>query len=280
MPPPAGQSTLPRRAHVTDRVLSLRPRDLGPGGQARRDLEPVVPVPRGLGAAVQVLQLADGDVLELGRPERGLRTCLAVRGGLAVEPVLGSRATDRLGGIGPAPLVVGDVLPVAALPSSGAPHLESTRSRRVHGDDPVLSVTAHDVGARATGEPESEGGEEHVVLRVEPGPHAHWFDDRWPSVLCSPEGFTVLPASDRVAVRLDGPPLTRSRGFVGRELAPVGLVPGAVQVPPDGSPVVFGVDHPVTGGYPVVAVLRLTDVDRLAQLRPGDRVQMALTLAQ
>ncbi|WP_444664723.1 biotin-dependent carboxyltransferase family protein [Cellulomonas sp. CW35] len=213
------------------------------------------------------LLLRDGAELLLGRPERGLRTYVAVGGGVAVDPVLGSRASDRLGGLGPAPLAAGDLLPVGA--PAGALSTDGT------GTGGMATAGTGTPGAR----PHVRPDEGPVVLRVEPGPHAHWFDPRWPGVLCAPEGYGVLPESDRVAVRLDGPPLARARGFVGRELAPVGLVPGAVQVPPDGRPVVFGVDHPVTGGYPVVAVLHAGDVDVLAQVRPGDAVQLVLRLA-
>lgn len=204
---------------------------------------------------VTAVRLGAGDVLVLGRPERGLRTYVAVRGGIDVPPVLGSRASDRLGGIGPAPLAAGDVLPVgragAGRPADGG----STRA-------------------------EPSDGADDVVLRVEPGPHAHWFEPRWPGVLCAPEGFVVAPSSDRVAVRLDGPSILRTPQAHARELAPIGLVPGAVQVPPDGRPVVFGVDHPVTGGYPVLAVVRSSDLDLLAQVRPGDVVRLVLALPQ
>jgi allophanate hydrolase subunit 2 len=251
-PSPVVESTRPPRVHTNEPVLSASARDLG--------------------GWVRVVQLADGQELALGGPERGLRTYLAVRGGIGVEPVLGSRASDRLGGIGPASVAAGDVLPVGT--GSSAPDEPPLRAVRDTRDEPARAGD----GAAAGGAVAAESDDEVVVLRVEPGPHAHWFDDRWPAVLCAPDGYTVLPASDRVAVRLDGPPLTRARGFVGRELAPVGLVPGAVQVPPDGRPVLFGVDHPVTGGYPVVAVVRPDDVDRLAQVRPGDAVLLALTL--
>ena len=82
----------------------------------------------------------------------------------------------------------------------------------------------------------------------------------------------MTPSTNRVAVRLAGPPLARTPGHAGRELPSEGLVLGAVQVPPDGQPVVFGVDHPVTGGYPVVAVVRRAAHGLLGQVRPGDRV--------
>ncbi len=214
--------------------------------------EPSPGAARQTGAAT-TLRLSVGNVLVLGRPERGLRTYVAVRGGIDVPPVLGSRAGDRLGGIGPAPLAAGDVLPVGDAHTPRGDQLPDGSPP----DDPAL---------------------DDAVLRVEPGPHAHWFEPRWPGVLCAPEGFVVAPSSDRVAVRLEGPPILRTPRAQGRELAPIGLVPGAVQVPPDGRPVVFGVDHPVTGGYPVLAVVRSSDLDLLAQVRPGDVVRLALAL--
>ncbi|UJP39944.1 5-oxoprolinase subunit C family protein [Cellulomonas palmilytica] len=207
------------------------------------------------------VRLGAGDVLALGRPERGLRTYVAFAGGLAVEPVLGSRASDRLGGIGPAPVAAGDVLPVGPPPPGPPPA----------GLPPTWPADEPDAPA--------DDQRDVPVLRVEIGPHAHWFTPRWPGVLCAPEGYVVAPSSDRVAVRLDGPQIPRTAQALGRELAPVGLVPGAVQVPPDGRPVVFGVDHPVTGGYPVLAVVRSSDLDLLAQVRPGDVVRLALALS-
>jgi allophanate hydrolase subunit 2 len=80
----------------------------------------------------------------------------------------------------------------------------------------------------------------------------------------------VSADSDRVGLRLAGPPLDRARLD---ELPSEGLVPGAVQVPPDGTPVLFLADHPVTGGYPVLAVVTTDDLPAAAQLRPGDMVR-------
>ena len=71
-------------------------------------------------------------------------------------------------------------------------------------------------------------------------------------------------------MRLDGPPLQRSRTA---ELPSEGVVRGAVQVPPNGRPIIFGADHPVTGGYPVIAVLTPEAADRVAQARPGARLR-------
>lgn len=192
------------------------------------------------------LELDDGDELRLGPPDRGLRTYVAVRGGVDVPAVLGSRSTDVLGGIGPAALAAGDVLPVGPPPDAW----------------PVVDVA-----------PVAPWPDE-AVLPVVPGPHVDWFDDGL-AVLRDAVGYTVTPATNRVALRLDGPVIARAGDARGRELPSLGLVPGAVQVPPDGLPVVFGVDHPVTGGYPVLAVVRAHALGALAQVRPGERVRFA-----
>ncbi|WP_246802925.1 urea amidolyase family protein [Cellulomonas hominis] len=187
-----------------------------------------------------------GGALRLGHATRGLRVTVAVRGGVAVPPVLGSRAADQLSGIGPAPLRAGDVLPVGA----------DVQDAAQPWPDPPRAWPA-------AGEP--------VVLRVRPGPRLDRFPPGVLDRLCATP-WTVTPASNRVAVRLDGPPLPRlDRG----ELPSEPLVPGAVQVPPDGLPVVSGADHPVTGGYPVPAVVEAASVDAAAQLRPGDAVRFA-----
>ena len=187
------------------------------------------------------LTLRPGQVLGLGNPAVGLRSYVAVRGGIGVPPVLGSRSTDTLSGLGPAPLRPGDVLPVGALAA----------------DEPVVDVAP----VRA---PSSR-----PVLRVLPGPRRDWLAPAaWTSL--TTEVWTVSPDSDRVGLRLAGPRLDRARTD---ELPSEGLVPGAVQVPPDGAPVLFLVDHPVTGGYPVLAVVTTDDLPAAAQLRPGDRVR-------
>ncbi|HEX4729502.1 MAG TPA: allophanate hydrolase subunit 2 family protein, partial [Jatrophihabitans sp.] len=82
----------------------------------------------------------------------------------------------------------------------------------------------------------------------------------------------VLPASDRVGIRLDGPALERRRP---EELPSEPTLPGALQVPPDGRPIVLGPDAPVTGGYPVIAILGTGELDRMAQLRPGAEVRFS-----
>lgn len=181
-----------------------------------------------------LLRLATGDMLALSTPPAGLRTYVALRGGVDAPPVLGSRSTDTLSGLGPPPLAAGDTLRLGP-PSRPLPDLDSA---------PV---------ARAG----------PVALRLLPGPRADWADD--------PRGpWTVGPDSDRVALRLLGPALGRR----GAELASEGLLPGALQVPPDGAPVLFLADAPITGGYPVVGVLDAGSLDRAAQLRPGEALRL------
>jgi allophanate hydrolase subunit 2 len=108
-------------------------------------------------------------------------------------------------------------------------------------------------------------------LRLHPGPRADWFGADALEALTTHE-YAVGAASNRIGLRLSGPPLAR---VVDRELPSEGLVLGAVQVPPDGQPVVMLADHPTTGGYPVVAVVEADDLAWCAQLRPGDRVSFA-----
>jgi biotin-dependent carboxylase-like uncharacterized protein len=183
-----------------------------------------------------------GAVVEFGTPSAGVRTYVAVRGGVDVPPVLGSRSTDLLSGLGPAPLSAGDRLPVG------------------RADGPITVDVAPGL------EPEEE-----PVLRIAAGPRDDWFESLVPLA----EGtYEVTPQSNRVGVRLDGPALTRRRTG---ELPSEGMVTGSLQVPPNGLPIIFLADHPTTGGYPVAAVLASGDVPRAAQLRPGQRVRFRLS---
>jgi biotin-dependent carboxylase-like uncharacterized protein len=186
------------------------------------------------------VRLVAGSTLRLGAPSRGLRSYVAVSGGLDVEPVLGSRSTDTLGRIGPAPVRAGDLLPVGT---------------------PTGSPAAAD-----TPRPPEPG-----ALRVLAGPRADRVAGDVLDLLCRTT-YAVSPSSDRVGMRLQGDPLPVRTD---RELPSEGMVLGAVQVPPDGLPVVFLADHPTTGGYPVVAVVDEGDLWQCAQLRPGDPVTFA-----
>ncbi|MEP9365461.1 biotin-dependent carboxyltransferase family protein [Nocardioides sp. CN2-186] len=182
--------------------------------------------------------LAAGATLRVERPTTGLRSYVAVAGGIDVPPVLGSRSTDTLAGVGPPQVEAGAVLPVGA-----------GRSR----------PRAVDVPRPPTPGP----------LRITSGPRSDWFDADALDQLCA-TAYVVEADSNRVGLRLDGPPLPRRRTD---ELASEGMVLGAVQVPPSGRPVVFLADHPPTGGYPVIGVVDADDLWQCAQLRPGEQVR-------
>ncbi|MCC2320607.1 5-oxoprolinase/urea amidolyase family protein [Cellulomonas xiejunii] len=194
-----------------------------------------------------------GSTLRLAAPRDGLRTWLAVRGGIDVPPVLGSRSADVLSGLGPAAVRPGDLLPLGAA-LDGLP-------------EPALPGAAAGDGQDAA---DVDGPAAVVLLDASDGPRLDHLDGRSGADLWSTV-WEVAAASNRVAVRLTGAPLTRAT--LG-ELASEGLVAGAVQVPHDGRPVLFGPDHPVTGGYPVVAVLTRAAQARAAQLRPGQQVRL------
>ena len=187
-----------------------------------------------------------GDRLTVGTPEVGLRSYVAVRGGIDVPATLGSRATDVLSGLGPGQLRDGDALPVGTATAGPPPSVDLA---------PVAALPDAD-----------------LAVRVLPGPRADWFTDEALATLRT-AAFVVTADANRIGVRLTGPELTRSRTG---ELPSEATVAGAIQVPPSGQPVVFLADHPVTGGYPVIAVVRAADLPLLAQARPGQRVTFHL----
>ncbi|MGW6460055.1 5-oxoprolinase subunit C family protein [Streptomyces sp. NPDC055078] len=199
------------------------------------------------GAPVRV---AAGSLLEAGWATSGVRAYLAFAGGVAVDPVLGSRATDLLSGLGPPPLADGVVLPLGRPvgPPAGT-----------DGGPPA----GMDGGAPWPGPPAE------LILRVRFGPRADWFTDGALRTLTA-GAYEVSAASNRIGLRTRGPALERARGD---ELPSEGVVLGAVQVPPDGCPVVFLADHPTTGGYPVVAVVDERDLPAAAQAVPGTPVR-------
>lgn len=182
-----------------------------------------------------------GQVLDVGAPIAGLRSYVALSGGLTPDPVLGSRSADLLSGLGPPVLVAGARLPL------GAPA------------PPPPPVDAVPHPAPAT----------ELVLGCHLGPR----DDELSAAglrTLREAIWTVASSSNRIGLRLDGPALERANRA---ELAPEGLVLGSLQVPPDGRPVLFLADHPTTGGYPVVAVVAEEDLAACAQCRPGTRVR-------
>lgn len=212
----------------------------------------------------RALALDPGDRIEVGPAADGLRLILAVRGAITqvrrqdpaddeLLEVLGARSRDTLSGLGPDPLQAGDLLLVGpergldAVPDAG---------------DAVPSSSA-------------EHPDEYTIrIPVLIGPRAELLGDEAVEALLGTD-WTVRRDSDRVGVRLDGPALPVPSGAASVPSEP--MLPGAVQVPPSGLPVVFGPDHPTTGGYPVIAVVTRTGLDRLAQAGPSTRLRFVTT---
>ena len=194
----------------------------------------------GAGRAVTVRR---GRQVRLGPVTAGLRSYLAVRGGIEVPPVLGSRSTCTLSGLGPAPLAAGDRLAIG------------TAVEGAVGEAEALSAIA-----------------EGPVLRLLPGPRDDAFVDGALALLTS-SPYVVSSRSDRTGLRLEGPALQRVSGD---ELPSEGVVPGAVQVPPDGRPILFLANCPTTGGYPVIGVVPAADLAHAAQARPGTTLRFRL----
>lgn len=201
---------------------------------------------RSSGAATQwneTLVLAPGETLSLGPAQAGCRCWLAVGGGLAVPRVMGSRSTflpAGFGGYRGRPLRSGDRLETGA-------YTGEVRLSRAQPPDPA--------------EPDAS-------LRVLGGPQVGQFDDAGLAALFAGI-YRVAPASDRRGLRLSGPAATHQP----TEMRSQGVLPGAIQVPPDDQPIILGWDGPVTGGYPVIASVIEADLPRLAQLKPGDPVR-------
>jgi biotin-dependent carboxylase-like uncharacterized protein len=187
--------------------------------------------------------MAAGVPYPVGRIARGLRCWLAVSGGITTPPVLGSRSTDTLSGIGGLdgrPLRAGDELPLGPAPMAAQPGA-------------IAAAPGLPAGA--------------VTLRLTAGPHVDRLLDRLDRA-----DFTVSTTSDRTALRLEGAPI----GWGGGDITTIGVVPGAVQLPPDGRPVLLLANAQTTGGYPVVGVVCADDLRLAAQLRPGAVVRLQL----
>jgi biotin-dependent carboxylase-like uncharacterized protein len=184
-----------------------------------------------------------GATLKLGTPLRGLRSYVAVRGGLDLPPVLGSCSTDLLSGLGPPPVAAGDEFPVGTAAASAI----------VVDHAPVAATTLWS------------------TLDVLPTAALQRYFAAHDLEALTLSEYIVTADSNRVALRLHGRPLSSTDGM---EAPPQGLVPGAIQVPPNGQPVVFLADHPVTGGYPVVGVLTSRSLAAAAQTRPGESLRL------
>lgn len=197
--------------------------------------------------------LLPGETLTLTPAGNGLRTYLGIRGGFLAPQVLGSRARDTLSGLGPAALTAGQNLDIGSskfLPAVGNPETSTLPAADEHGD---------------------------YLLRIVPGPRQDWFLPETLTQLTA-QRWCVSSDSNRVGIRLttveDGTPLVRLREG---ELASEGVSPGSLQIPPSGLPVLFLADHPVTGGYPVIATVVAEDLSAAAQLPPGATLRFCLT---
>lgn len=199
------------------------------------------PLPR-----YQPVALADGDTVTFGEPIAGIRSYVSVRGGFAVAPVLDSCATDTLARIGPPAVAVGDVLPVRAVTIGAV------------------------VGATEAPPSDLPTVQDEVVLDIVLGPRTDWFTADAVERLCS-QLWVVTPQSNRVGIRLHAEqPLVRANTA---ELPSEGTARGSIQVPPSGQPVLFLADHPLTGGYPVIASVATHHLDRAGQIPVNARVR-------
>ncbi|MEY8352755.1 biotin-dependent carboxyltransferase family protein [Lachnospiraceae bacterium 54-53] len=240
---------------TSDEVIALAGADMKPSLNGQT-IPMYCPVP-----------VKEGDILALGFAERGLRTYMALYGGVSVPVVMGSRSTNlkcRLGGLEGRSLRVGDVL-------------ESGKSReqilylkeRLNGKENAWTAAAAEPWLRLSSNPyRYYGSERYVLLRAVPGPQDEAF---------TPNGhgtFTRTPYRlsgdcDRMACRLEGDPIEMKNGA---DIISDGIVEGSVQVSASGQPMVLMADHQTAGGYAKIATVIRTDVPALAQLRPGDWV--------
>ena len=195
-----------------------------------------------------------GSLLRFGAPRSGCRAYLAVAGGFAVPPVLGSRSTDLragFGGLDGRPLRANDLLTHYA----GSVPIPDD-SWRLHAPKWCVAWSQElslDGPAR---------------LRFVPGPDWAALPLAGQHALAG-ETYRISAASDRMGLRLEGPPLVLEDTS---EKLSAGVAFGTLQLPPGGQPILLGVDRQTTGGYPVLGTVASVDHPRLAQLRPGDVV--------
>lgn len=205
-----------------------------------------------------------GQRLELGATRRGARCYLCVGGGFEVPVVLGSASTHvltSLGGLG-RPLCAGDRLRVKHSSRPAGPSLGSGPARRGGAACPDLEWIHRQY---------ADG-----PLRITPGPQFDWFREAAVGRLTG-STYTVLEQSNRMGIRLAGPPLER---LVSREMLTEGVSLGAIQVPESGQPIILFVEHQTTGGYPKIANVCSIDIHRVGQLRPRDHVRFEAVTVQ
>ncbi len=200
-----------------------------------------------------------GSRFNVGRALRGARAYLAVAGGFAVEPVLGSRSTylpGAFGGFQGRALRHGDVLPLRDPAAAGRfAKLKKTRDGTVKWSAPPLTLPDR----------------EPVLIHVLEGQHYASFEANVQRAFLDTV-WRIAPDSNRMGFRLAGPALVRGRDD---EILSGPTALGSVQVPANGTPIALMADHQTTGGYPRIAEIVSADVARLAQLAPGGTVHFA-----
>jgi len=202
-----------------------------------------------------------GTRVAIGRATRGARGYLAFAGGIAVEPVLGSRSTflaGRFGGLEGRALRRGDAIPLA-------PDIEELSRERF-----ARLKNRSDNSVRWSAPPFTAPDREPIVLHVVEGQHFASFDAAQQRAFLETI-WRVAPESNRMGFRLAGPPLARAAD----EILSGPTCLGSVQVPANGTPIALMADHQTTGGYPRIAEVASADVPRLAQLAPGGSLHFA-----
>jgi len=196
----------------------------------------------------QTLTVHKGETVSLGKVEKGCRSYLSVRGGINTPIVLGSRSTytrGKFGGIEGRPLKAGDI---------------------IHGFDVSSLETCLKMPENMIPQFSNEFTV-HVVL----GPQSYMFTDKGIETFLSSE-YKVTLESDRMGYRLDGPVVEYKDKA---EMVSDALLPGAVQVPRDGRPIVIMRDAQTTGGYPKIAVVVSSDLDLLGQAKPNSTIRFS-----
>lgn len=201
--------------------------------------------------------ISAGSILSFGQKKSGVRAYLAVWGGIALPPIMGSRSTYLLGhfgGLEGRPLKAGDKLPLLPCPS---------QAQEIAGRYLPLSLRP--------------AYQQNPCLRVILGPFADYFSAEGQEAFLT-SAYTITPQSDRMGYRLQGTPITRA---INEELITCGLANGTIQVPPDGQPILLLADRQTIGGYPIIATVITADLPLAAQCAPGDKFRFqAITLKE
>jgi antagonist of KipI len=192
------------------------------------------------------IEIRESETVRFGASRSGARAYLCVRGGIAVEPFLGSASTHVLSGLG------------------------GFEGRALRKGDRVELGAANSLFRKIAVSPKAlESLQPHRVIRVTDGPQSDWFAESSWKTLCG-NAFRISEQSNRMGIRLEGPPIPLDAS---REMLSEGVSLGAIQVPPSGQPIILFVEQQTTGGYPKVANVISADLHSLGQLRPRDEIR-------